>query len=94
LHRADLITNIYPGNPAFDERYKLLIGGFMSRGEALAQAQQHAMAIINGQLMKQAAMLSYNDCWHFILGCFLVVIPAVFLLHKPSKRMGPPIDAH
>ncbi len=94
LHRADLITNIYPGNPAFDERFRMIAGGFMSRGEAPALAQQHAMAVINGQLMKQAAMLSYNDCWHFILACFLIVIPAVFLLHKPSKRIGPPIDAH
>jgi hypothetical protein len=52
------------------------------------------MAVINAQLMKQAAMLSYNDCWRFILLCFLMVIPAVFLLHKPGRRQSGDIDMH
>ena len=95
VHRADLVTNVYHGNPAFDERYNALVSGFMAKGAALAQAQQGAMAVINGQVMKQAAMLSYNDCWWFILLCFLIVIPAVALLHKPGRRdAADAVDMH
>jgi DHA2 family multidrug resistance protein len=94
IHRADLSQNIYAGNPAFDERFNAIVAGLTSHGTSLAQAKQTALAIINGQVMKQAAMLAYNDCWRFILGSFLVVIPAVALLRKPSARAAMPADAH
>jgi MFS transporter, DHA2 family, multidrug resistance protein len=45
-------------------------------------------------VMRQAAMLAYNDAWMLILLSFLVVIPAVFLLRKPSGAGGTPVDAH
>jgi DHA2 family multidrug resistance protein len=51
------------------------------------------MAIIEGQVQRQAAMLAYNDCWMFILISFLVVIPAVFVLRRPRPGAAP-VDAH
>jgi len=92
-HRADLVTNIVPGNPAFDQRYHAIVGGLMQRGGSLVEAQHGAMRLIDGQVMRQAAMLAYNDCWMMILVCFAAVAPAVFLLHKP-KGLGPAADAH
>ena len=52
------------------------------------------MSMLEGQVMRQAAMLAYNDCWLFILISFLVVIPAVFLLRKRRGPGGAPVDAH
>ena len=43
-HRADLATNMYPGNPAFAERFDGLVAGLASQGWALADAQQRALA--------------------------------------------------
>jgi hypothetical protein len=44
--------------------------------------------------MRQAAMLAYNDAWMLILFSFMAVIPAVFLLRKPSARAAIPMEAH
>ena len=92
-HRADLVTNLYPGNPAFDQRYQSLVAGLASRGASLMEAQQRALAVLDGTVRKQASMLAYNDAWLFILLSFLVVIPAVFLLRKPKGRAAV-VDAH
>ena len=92
-HRADLVTNLVPGNPVFDQRYQGLVAAFMSKGASALVAQRQAIAALEGTVMKQSAMLAYNDSWIFILLCFLVVIPAVFLLRKPTKRAAI-IDAH
>jgi hypothetical protein len=51
------------------------------------------MAVIEGQVRRQAAMLAYNDCWFFILVSFLVAIPAVFVLRKPTGGAAA-VDAH
>jgi MFS transporter, DHA2 family, multidrug resistance protein len=95
-HRADLLQNITPTNPAFQARFEPIVSGLMGQGATLADAQQRAMAMINGQLMKQAAMLAYNDAWMLLLVSFLAVLPAVLLLRKPHSRAhhAAAADAH
>jgi DHA2 family multidrug resistance protein len=93
-HRADLVQNFYAGNPAFEERFRMLVAGFQARGTPLVEAQQRAYAALDGTMMKQAAMLAYNDSWLFILISFLCVIPAVFLLRKNRGGGGGAVDAH
>ena len=93
IHRADLVTNLVPGNPIFDQRYHALMGAITSRGGSMVEAQHGAQQILDGAVMRQAAMLAYNDCWMLILVCFACVAPAVFLLHKP-KGLGAAVDAH
>jgi DHA2 family multidrug resistance protein len=92
-HHADLVTNIYAGNPLFEQRLRGLMSGLVARGYDLAEAQQRAMALIEGQVRRQAAMLAYNDCWLFILLSFVVVVPAVFVLRRPRGGAAP-ADAH
>lgn len=95
FHRADLVANFYPGNPEFDARFHGLVNGMIAKGASATVAQQQAMQILDGQLMRQATMLAYNDCWLLILLSFLVVIPAVFLLRKRRPGTGgAPVDAH
>jgi DHA2 family multidrug resistance protein len=93
-HRADLVSNFYAGNPAFDQRYQALVGGMVSKGAPLATAQRQATAILDGTLMRQATMLAYNDSWLFILMSFLIVIPAVFLLRRRKPGTVVAVDAH
>jgi DHA2 family multidrug resistance protein len=87
-HRADLVTNIYAGNPAFQERYSTIVAGLSAQGASITEAQARAYAIIDGVLMRQASMRAYNDAWLLLLASFLCVIPAVFLLHGPKARAG------
>ena len=92
-HHADLVTNVYAGNPAFEERFRALTQGMLAHGGSLAEAQQKAMALIEGQVRRQAAMLAYNDSWMFVLLSFLIVIPAVFVLKRPAAAAAA-VDVH
>jgi DHA2 family multidrug resistance protein len=94
VHRADLVTNLYPSNPELATRLNGLTSGMIAKGASPIVAHDRALAILDGQVMHQAAMLAYNDCWLFILISFLVVIPAVFLLRKRQGMGGAPVDAH
>src|SRR3954463_6894824 len=85
-HRADLAMNTYVGNPAFDQRYQGAIQSLIQHGTPAVQAQQGAMALVQAGVMKQAAMLAYNDSWILILLSFLAVVPAVFLIKKSRGK--------
>jgi DHA2 family multidrug resistance protein len=92
-HRADLGMNLIPGSPAFEQRYQGAINMLVQHGTPAASAPQGALALVQAGVMRQAAMLAYNDAWFLILICFLAVVPAVFLLRKPSARKLQ-VDAH
>jgi DHA2 family multidrug resistance protein len=92
-HRADLASNFFAGNPAFEQRYAGAVASLVAHGSSLLQAQKSAYALLDLTMMKQASMLAYNDSWMLILLCFLVVAPAVFVLRKPQP-MAAPVDAH
>jgi DHA2 family multidrug resistance protein len=92
-HRADLALNLVPGSPAFDQRYQGAVSMMVQHGTPPVAAGQSAMALLEAGMMRQAAMLAYNDSWILILLSFLAVVPAVFLLRKPSTRKLA-VDAH
>ena len=93
IHRVDLLANIYPGNPLVDERVRVLTANLLSRGYDPVAAQRGAIALLDQETMRQAAMLSYNDAWMLLLLTFLVVSPAIFLLRRP-RGGGPAVEAH
>jgi MFS transporter, DHA2 family, multidrug resistance protein len=93
-HRADLLSNFYPSNPAFDARLQSLTNGMVAKGAAPYVAHERALQLLDGQLMRQATMLAYNDAWLLILLSFLCVVPAVFLLRKRRGAPGAVVDAH
>ena len=92
-HRADLITNMYPGNPAFQQRYDAIASGLMAQGVSGVEVPTRAYAVLEGIMMKQASMLAYNDAWILLLLTFICVVPAVFMLRKPRARAAA-ADAH
>jgi DHA2 family multidrug resistance protein len=92
-HRVDLIANIYPGNPLLEERLRMLAGNLTAHGMSADMAQRAALAQINGMVMRQAAMLAYNDAWMLILITFACTSPAILLLRKP-RGAAPVGDAH
>jgi DHA2 family multidrug resistance protein len=94
MHRVDLVTNIYPGNPLVDERVRGLTANLLAHGYDPVSAQQGALAILNQETMRQAAMLSYNDAWMLLLLTFVCVAPAILLLRKPRGGSAMPEGAH
>jgi DHA2 family multidrug resistance protein len=92
-HRVDLLTNVYAGNPLVTTRVQQFTAALAARGYGPVEAHNGALAMLDGQVMKQASMLAYNDAWMLILLCFVFVSPAIFLLGRP-KGGGPAADAH
>jgi DHA2 family multidrug resistance protein len=92
-HRADLVANMYAGNPEFQSRYQGMVATLVSHGASLMDAQKGAYALMDRMLMRQASMLAYNDSWLLILVSFAAVAPAVLLLRKP-KGNAAPVDMH
>jgi MFS transporter, DHA2 family, multidrug resistance protein len=93
-HRADLVQNLYPGNPALEQRLSALTQGMIARGAAPGNARKMAEAALDGTVQRQASMLAYNSSWMLILGAFVLTAPAVFLLRRPKAGGAPPADAH
>ena len=84
VHRVDLLANVYPGNPLVDERLRMLAGNLVAHGYGPDAAQRGALALLDQETMRQAAMLSYNDAWMLLLLTFLLVSPAILLLGHPG----------
>ena len=94
FHRIDLISAITPGSPLTDDRMRLLTGGFLSRGMDAQAAHQAALTVLSGQVQQQAALLSFNDAWMFVLVVFAIVSPSILVLRKPKRGTAPPAGAH
>jgi MFS transporter, DHA2 family, multidrug resistance protein len=93
IHRVDLLANVYPGNPLVDQRLRMLAANLVTHGYSTDAAQRGAMALLDQETMRQAAMLSYNDAWLLLLLTFICVAPAIFLLRKHQGRAAL-ADAH
>ena len=93
IHRVDLVSSVVAGSPITDQRIQMLTGGFVARGMDALTAKTAALAAINGQVMQQAAMRSYNDAWMLLLIAFLCVSPSVLLLKRPKPGVAA-VDAH
>ncbi|HTR77172.1 MAG TPA: DHA2 family efflux MFS transporter permease subunit, partial [Gemmatimonadaceae bacterium] len=84
FHRVDLLSNIYATSPELAQRQQAMTSALMAQGYPAIPAHTASYALIDGTVMRQATMLSYNDCWMMILASFVVVAPAVLILHKPK----------
>jgi DHA2 family multidrug resistance protein len=95
FHRVDLVSNVYAGNLLVDERVRMMAASFVAHGMGPLQAQRAALAALDGQVMRQASMLSYNEAWLVLLSTFAVVSPAIMLLRRHKGEPGKaPADAH
>ncbi|MBS1726432.1 MAG: DHA2 family efflux MFS transporter permease subunit [Armatimonadetes bacterium] len=90
FHRASLVDHLQPDNPAVQNRIDMVTHGVMARGVDAERAHQAGVAILNGTVNKQSAMLAFNDSWMLILAAFVVATPAIFLLRKPKASGGAP----
>jgi len=94
LHHADLVSNLTAGELMTDTRVQALTRGFIARGMNAFDAKSAALQALNGQVLQQSSMLSFNDAWMFVLIVFVLVSPAILLLRRPSAGAEMPADAH
>jgi DHA2 family multidrug resistance protein len=88
FHRVDLLQNIYSYRPEVVQRIHGMVASLMAHGYTALAAQKAALAVLDGEVMRQASMLAYNDAWMIILLSFVLVSPAIFLLGKAKPGAG------
>lgn len=93
VHRQDLVSNVYAGNPIAEQRVQMLEAPFRAQGMNPTDAEHAALAVLDQQVNAQSSMLAYNDAWMLLLYTFLSVSPAVLLLRR-NRGGGPAADAH
>ena len=81
-HRGHLIEHISPLNPAYLSYHAQLTDRLVQGGGDPIAAPQKALALVNAEVNRQAAMLAYNDlAWTFGV-MFLATLPLLFLLRR------------
>ncbi|RZJ14225.1 MAG: MFS transporter, partial [Acinetobacter sp.] len=92
-HRANLLTNINDYNPAFTQKLNALISNFMSRGASYLDAKLMAMKAIEGTVIKQTMLLTYNDAY-WVAGLVMLFSIPLLYLQKFKKNAKIVTDAH
>ena len=85
FHRAVLAEKIVPNDPHTLERVAAYTQAMLARGFPLEEAKQKAMALLDGIVNMQAAVLSFGDTFAATSALLFLALPLVFLLGKPPK---------
>ena len=96
FHQVQLVEKLSAANPQFESRLHGMAGVFSGAGAGpgfgAGTALQHAYAMMQANVVRQATMLAYIDNFWVLgvaIGC---LIPAVFLIKK--SKPGGEIVAH
>ncbi|HLX84131.1 MAG TPA: DHA2 family efflux MFS transporter permease subunit [Terriglobales bacterium] len=89
FHQSRLTANLSASNPRFQATLRALTttfsGGGAGPGPGPGTAEQHAYAMIQGNIIRQSTMLAYLDNF-WVLGVVIAcLIPFVFLIKKAKK---------
>lgn len=94
-HRVSLLPNISVFDPETNERVQLLTQGFMQKGASMEVAKLQAYKILDLQLSKQSAILSFHDIFMYMAIFFAFCIPlAIFLKDKKGVTIDAASAAH
>jgi DHA2 family multidrug resistance protein len=93
FHRSTLIEHVNPYNPAFTERLNQYMHGFMAQGKSVIDATHMAYGAIEGTVIRQTMLLSYDDAY-WISGLVMLFSIPLLYLQPFRKNMKPVTDAH
>ena len=88
LHINRLGANVTIYSPQAQAAIARMRSVFEAQGSDPATATNRAYGAIFGQVQQQASMLSFTDVFYLLGVIFLLVIPALFLMRRPSQT-GP-----
>ncbi|MGI4864814.1 MAG: DHA2 family efflux MFS transporter permease subunit [Janthinobacterium lividum] len=88
-NRVALLPNISLYNPETVQRLQGFTQSFMAKGYTMAQAQQQAYAAIEGMLMKNVSLVTYDQIFRALGYFFLACVPLIMLVkrNKPGEKI-------
>jgi len=93
VHRSNLLVNINQYNPAFVQRFNQYVHGFMATGKSITDATHMAYAAMEGNIIRQTLLLTYDDAY-WISGLIMLFSIPLLYLQPFRKNLKPVADAH
>jgi DHA2 family multidrug resistance protein len=90
FYQTSLVAHINPYNPTFQMRLENLKQTLIARGVGITRADHTALGMIYGDVRRQAGALAFNRIFFIIGLAFLLIIPLLFLLKRPSHQEDAP----
>ncbi|HMH22566.1 MAG TPA: DHA2 family efflux MFS transporter permease subunit [Puia sp.] len=91
--RTALIEKINPYNPAYIQRNGAAVQNFMSKGHSAIDAQDMANRAMEGTVVKQTLLITYDNLY-LTIGLFVLFCIPIVYLQKFKKNVAMPVDAH
>jgi len=88
VHLTNLSGNLSASSPALQARLKALGLMWQAHGGGPPGSSAGPWALIQGAVERQAAMLSYIDCFYFLGWAIMLMIPMVLLIKKTRPGGG------
>lgn len=93
FHRNNLLAHVNEYNTAFVERFNILIRNFMGKGFSATDAERMAAKAIEGTVVKQTLLLTYDDAY-WVAGLIMLCSIPLLYLQKFKKNVEVPADVH
>ncbi|MGV8877427.1 MAG: DHA2 family efflux MFS transporter permease subunit [Sphingobacteriaceae bacterium] len=93
FHRSNLLANINNYNTAFVERFKMLTQNFMNKGFSGIDANHMAAKAMEGTVVRQTLLLTYNDAY-WVAGLIMLFSIPLLYFQKFKKNADAPVDMH
>src|SRR5881396_2789521 len=88
IHRGDLIANVTQYSEVARERLGAIVARLIATGTPAPLANVKALAIVDGQVTRQALMLSFEQLFLLFGACFVLSLPLLLLMHKSKGMPG------
>jgi DHA2 family multidrug resistance protein len=88
FYQTGLVAHVNPYNPIWQMRYENLKQSLIAKGIGASQADTTALGIMYGAVRRQAGALAFNRIFFIIGLAFLIIIPLLLLLKRPSHAEG------
>jgi DHA2 family multidrug resistance protein len=90
---AGLGENVSIYDPTTQSTLSQITQAMIAAGADVTTATQRAYVILHGMILRQAAMVSFVTVFRLLGVLFLILIPLVMLMRRPSKGSAP-VAAH
>ena len=94
INRAELAANVTQFSEATRERLGGITATLIAKGTPPGLADAKALAILDGQVTKQAMMLSFEHLFLLFGACFVLSLPLLLVMHKSKGMPGGAGTAH
>src|SRR6267143_1650595 len=94
IHRGDLIANVTQYSEVARERLSAIVARLIATGTPAPLADAKALEILDGQVTRQALMLSFEQLFLLFAAVFVLSLPLLLLMHKSKGMPGGGGAAH